>query len=77
MDDDINFTYDTNTEVYYSCAASLNDEMWVLGGSSNKRQVNLKLSDNAVNTEIFGITTIGIKCILDEQGSRLQIDKCR
>ena len=76
MDDDINFTYDADTEVHYSCAASLNDEMWVLGGSSNKRQVNLKLSDNAVNKEIFRMTIIGIKCILDEQGSRLQIDTC-
>ena len=77
MNDDINFTYEANTEVHYSCAASLNDKMWVFGGSIEKRQVNLKLSDNAVNTEIFGMTTIGIKCILVEQGSRLQIDKCR
>ena len=76
MDDDINFTYDANTEVYYSCAALLDDEMWVFGGSSKKRQVNVNLSDNAVNTEIFGITSIGVKCILDEQGSRLQVDKC-
>ena len=42
IDDDINFTYDTNTEVYYSCAASLNGEMWVLGGYNHKRQVNFK-----------------------------------
>ena len=38
-DDDINFTYEANTEVYESCAASLNDEMWVLGGYNQKRQV--------------------------------------
>ena len=75
MDDDINFTYDANTEVHYSCAATLNDEMWILGGNSQKRQVNLKLS--AVGKEIFGMTLFGIKCILDEQGSRLQIDECR
>ena len=43
VDDDINFTFEDNTEVFYSCAASLNDEMWVLGGSDNARQVNLKL----------------------------------
>ena len=39
---DINFTYEPNTGVAFSCAASLNDEMWVFGGSSKKRQVNLK-----------------------------------
>ena len=53
VDDDINFTYDTNTEVYRSCAASLNNEMWVLGGSSKQRQVNLKLSADTVGNEIF------------------------
>ena len=42
VDDDIDFSYEDNTEVLYSCAASLNDEMWVLGGSSKKRQVNFK-----------------------------------
>ena len=42
VDDDINFTYDAKTEVFYSCAASLNDEMWVLGGENQKRQVNFK-----------------------------------
>lgn len=40
VDDDINFTYDADTSVAYSCAASLNDEMWVLGGSGQSRQVN-------------------------------------
>ena len=48
MDDDINFTYEENTEVDFSCAASLNDEMWVLGGYKKKRQVNLKLLDKRV-----------------------------
>ena len=41
VDDDINFAYEDNS-VYYSCAASLNDEMWVLGGAYKERQVNLK-----------------------------------
>ena len=45
VDDDINFTFEDNTEVSYSCAASLNDEMWVLGGNKQKRQVNPKLFD--------------------------------
>jgi len=40
VDDDINFTFEENTVVYYSCAASLNDEMWVLGGMYKERQVN-------------------------------------
>ena len=42
VDDDINFTYEANTEVWGSCAASLNDEMWVLGGNNQNRQVNSK-----------------------------------
>ena len=41
VDDDINFTYEANTEAYFSCAASLNDEMWVFGGYNQRRQVNL------------------------------------
>ena len=58
VDDDINFTYETNTEVFGSCAASLNDEMWVLGGYYQKRQVNFLIqksryvssfNDNAEN----------------------------
>ena len=42
VDDDINFTYEENTGVYFSscCAATLNDEMWVLGCRPSKRQVN-------------------------------------
>ena len=32
VDDDINFTYEDNTEAEGSCAATLNDEMWVFGG---------------------------------------------
>ena len=42
VDDDINFVYNDNTEVYNSCAASLEDEMWVLGGRNQLRQVNFK-----------------------------------
>ena len=77
MDDDINFTYEANTEVDHSCAVSLDDEMWVLGGRYQKRQVNLKLNTNAVDKEMYCMTAFGIKCVLDEQGSRLQIVKCR
>ena len=32
VDDDINFTYEDSTEAEGSCAATLNDEMWVFGG---------------------------------------------
>ena len=39
VEDDISFTFDDYTEVYYSCAATLNDEMWILGGANYKRQV--------------------------------------
>ena len=38
-DDDINFTYDTNTETYKSCSAILNNEMYVFGGGTHERQV--------------------------------------
>lgn len=41
VNDDINFTFDSNTVVAHSCSASLNDEMWVFGGYNNYRQVNL------------------------------------
>ena len=42
VNDDINFTFEDNTEVFYSCAASLNDEMWIFGGFYQRRQVNSK-----------------------------------
>ena len=42
VDDDINFAYDTNTEVYESCAAALNGKMFVLGGWNQRKQVNIK-----------------------------------
>ena len=38
IDDDINFTYEADTQVYESCTASLDGEMFVLGGL-NQRQV--------------------------------------
>ena len=39
VNDDINFVYEANTEVTEGCAASLNDEMWILGGNALHRQV--------------------------------------
>ena len=42
VDDDIVFTYETDTEVFKSCAATLNGEFWVLGGYNQRRQVVLK-----------------------------------
>ena len=43
IDDEIDFPYEANTEVYYSWKASLNDEMWVLaellGGVNEQKQV--------------------------------------
>ena len=56
MDDDTNFTFEDNTGVYYSCAASLNDEMWVLGGYNKERQVNPKLLDKRVNINNLSTT---------------------
>ena len=71
MDDDINFNYEANTEVYYSCAASLSDEMWVFGGSFKKRQVNCEWLDNSEDTDYWSAIRFGIEFILDEQSSRL------
>ena len=64
VDDDISFTYEADTEVEMSCAATFKDEMWVLGGSSQKRQVIFGkfFNDNLLN-----------KNSLDEQSSRMQI----
>jgi len=36
FDSDINFTYEANTHVYLSCAATLNNEMWILGGHQKR-----------------------------------------
>ena len=69
IDDDINFTYDTNTDVYFSCSARLNDEMWVLGGVNQRRQVRDFLS-------FKGLRIATNTNILDEQSSKLQADKC-
>ena len=44
VDDDIVFKYDVETEVEASCAATLNDEFWVIGGYYKKRQVNIPVS---------------------------------
>ena len=41
FDDDTIFTFDAETEVDGSCAATLNGEFWVIGGNLKKRQVNL------------------------------------
>ena len=42
MDDHLDFDYGVNTEVYGSCGATLEGEMFVIGGSDQKRQVNTK-----------------------------------
>ena len=39
IDGDTIFTFDTDTEVWQSCAATLHDEFWVIGGLNKKRQV--------------------------------------
>ena len=53
MDDDINFTYEDNTEAVGTCAALLNDEMWVLGGYYQERQVNIKCPDKRAGIDYF------------------------
>ena len=41
FDDDIDFEYEQNTKMSYSCAATFHDEMFVFGGSTTNRQVNM------------------------------------
>ena len=41
IDADTVFTYETDTEVYASCAATLHGEFWVIGGANKKRQVSI------------------------------------
>ena len=40
MDDDLNFEYGQETDVYAGCGATLMGEMWYFGGVRNKRQVS-------------------------------------
>ena len=44
IDDDINFTYE-DAEAYGSCAAIVNNEMYVFGGANQKRQVKFFVCD--------------------------------
>ena len=46
VDDETVFTFEAGTEVYKSCAATLNDEFWVIGGYVNRRQVFMKSLNN-------------------------------
>ena len=82
VDDDISFIYEENTEVELSCAATLKDQMWVLGGSSQKRQVIFKQTDeqqpDKQSSGIAHFRKITFEIIfLDEHGPRMQIDCCR
>ena len=36
---DLKLNFEEGTEVYYSCGATLNGQHWIIGGSSEKRQV--------------------------------------
>ena len=49
IDANIDFKYEAKTEVSGSCAATLNNEMFVFGGLNEKRQVNL----NKIKTSEF------------------------
>ena len=50
IDDDTSFIYDEDTEVFASCAATLHDEFWVIGGRS-QRQVIIKIQVLFINNE--------------------------
>ena len=39
VDDDLDFDYESSTQVFASCGASLHGEMFVLGGQHHTRQV--------------------------------------
>ena len=60
MDNDINFTYDLNTEVYGSCAATLDGEMFVLGGWNEERQVNTKKGQKSEQSDGLMISRLYI-----------------
>ena len=45
IDDDINFTMGANTEAYGSCATSFNNEMYVFGDHSERRQIRFEYHD--------------------------------
>ena len=65
IDADTIFTYGKDTEVFASCAATLHNEFWVIGGYNKQRQVSIKLSKYISN--IFSV----------EQSWKLQIDQGR
>ena len=37
---DLKLNFEKDTQVYYSCGASLNGQYWIIGGSNEKRQVS-------------------------------------
>ena len=41
IDADTVFTYGNDTEVFASCAATLHNEFWVIGGYNKQRQVSV------------------------------------
>ena len=55
MENDINFNYEPETEVYKSCAATLDGEMFVIGGFQQKRQVNIKKAGQLFTRMIPGL----------------------
>ena len=67
MDDETVFTYDSDTEVHQSCAATLNDEFWVIGGSNKKRQV--------IMVHLKSFPKVFAHIVLDKQNSKLQIEQ--
>ena len=57
FDDDIVFTYGTGTEVDASCAATLNNEFWVMGGTYKRRQV-IFLFEKNTNHYFFKLSKV-------------------
>ena len=58
VDDRLDFEYGAETEVRGSCGASLNDEMFVIGGYYEKRQVyinNGKMQNKFPENDNFSI----------------------
>ena len=65
-DYDVEVTFGENARVYYSCAATLNGDFWVLGGGPDKyiRQVTM-------NIQLLG----NISCS-DEQDRWMSTESC-
>ena len=53
LNSDINFRYEENTQSYYSCSFTFNNEMFIVGGLNIKKQVSMVSDCGLSQTDIF------------------------